>query len=230
MHYRDLIQSGQEGVDSQIQCWGLYGQGFTQRHVGQLDEAVAALQASLELAKTIPDHAFRIMAAADLARCYLQQGALAHTLVAFQESEEFYVANLGGDTYASLRNGLAEAYLLAAEQSDSTERADWLRKAGRGCQAALKQGKAFRGGLPEAMRLQGTYELLRGNPAIARKWWQRSLTLAEKMGQRYDLGMAYLEIGRRLGDREHLERAEAIFREIGAEWDLKRTQQALEKL
>jgi len=58
---------------------------------------------------------------------------------------------------AALRNGLAEAYLLAAEQSDNTARVDWLRKA----------------------------------------------------------------------RRAHLERAEAILAEIGAEWDLARAREAL---
>jgi hypothetical protein len=40
------------------------------------------------------------------------------------------------------------------------------------------------------------------------------------MEQRYDLGMAHLEIGQRLGVRDHLEQAQAIFAEVGAEWDL----------
>ena len=79
------------------------------------------------------------------------------------------------------------------------------------------------------MRLRGTYEWLRGKPAAAQKWWQRSLALAEEMGQRYDLGMTHLEMGQRLAERAHLERAEAILAEIGAEWDLARAREALER-
>ena len=75
--------------------------------------------------------------------------------------------------------------------------------------------------------LQGRYEWLRGKPAAAQKWWRRSLALAEEMGQRYALGMTHLEMGQRLGERAHLERAEAIFAEIGAEWDLARAREAL---
>jgi hypothetical protein len=77
------------------------------------------------------------------------------------------------------------------------------------------------------MRLQGTYESLRGKPAAAQKWWQRSLAPAEEMGFRYDLGRTHLEMGQRLGKRAHLERAEAIFAKIGAEWDLARAREAL---
>ena len=128
---------------------------------------------------------------------------------------------------ASLRNGLAEADLLAAEQSTGTERAEWLKKAGRACRAVLKHGKAFRGGLPEAMRLQGTCEWLRGKPGAAKQWWERSLSVAQEMGQRYDLGRTHLEMGRRLGQTEHLEQAAALFAEIGAEWDLMQAREAL---
>lgn len=128
---------------------------------------------------------------------------------------------------AALRNGLAEAYLLAAEQSDNTARVDWLRKARRACRDALKQGKTHRPGSPEAMRLRGTYEWLRGKPAAARNWWQRSLALAQEIGQPYDLRVTHPDMGRRLGERAHLERAEAILAEIGAEWDLARAREAL---
>jgi hypothetical protein len=37
-------------------------------------------------------------------------------------------------------------------------------------------------------------------------------------------------MGRRLKDLEHLRRAEAIFTEIGAEWDLAETRRLLERV
>ena len=54
--------------------------------------------------------------------------------------------------------------------------------------------------------------------------------MAEQMGMRYDLAMTHLEMGRRLNDREHLDKAEAIFAEIGAKWDLAETRRLLERL
>jgi hypothetical protein len=44
--------------------------------------------------------------------------------------------------------------------------------------------------------------------------------LHRRMGLRYDEGMALMEMGKRLGERAHVEQAEAIFAEIGAEWCL----------
>lgn len=226
---REVVRTGRDGADPQVQCWGLSTQGFVQWRLGQFDEAIAALREGLELAKTIPDHAFRISASADLGRCYLRQGCLEEAQIAFQESQRFYVTNIGGDSYVSLRNGLAEAYLLAVEKHGQNERTDWLRKAKRACRDALKQGNVFRPGLPEAMRLKGICEWLRGRHAAAHKWWRRSLALAEEMEQRYDLGVTHLEMGQRLGEHAHLERAEAILAEIGAEWDLARAREALGK-
>jgi len=58
---------------------------------------------------------------------------------------------------------------------------------------------------------------------------ERSLALAEKMGQRHESGMTLLEMGQRLDERKHLERAEALFGEIGAGWDLARARESLEE-
>jgi tetratricopeptide (TPR) repeat protein len=208
----------------------LSAQGLVQQRLGQFDRAIVALQEAFELAEAIPDHGFHISTLADLGRCYVHKGDLEAGLAALWKSQEFYAPHLGADSYAPLRNGLAEAYLLIAEQRDKTESTDWLKRARRACEDALRQGKVFRPGLPEAMCLQGRYEWLRGKPAAAPKWWQRSLLLAEEMGQRYDMGVTHLEMGRRLGERAHLERAEAILAEIGAEWDLARVREAIKAI
>jgi len=134
---------------------------------------------------------------------------------------------LRGYTITPPCNALALAYLVAAEQAVGFDRLSWMRKARRACRAALKQGKAFCGGMPEAMRLQGRYAWLKGRRRAAQRWWQRSLVLAETLGARYHLAMTHLEIGERLGDRAHLERAEALLVETGTQEDLARAQELL---
>jgi tetratricopeptide (TPR) repeat protein len=224
---QDLVRLGQEGADRQVRCWGLAVQGFVQQRLGQLDDAIAALREAHALARLTTDLTWSISTSADLGRCYLRQGDLDEALAALDTSLGFYAPYLGGDSYASLRNGLAEAYLFAAEQRSGTEKVEWLKKANGACRDALKQAKAFRPGMPEAMRLWGTCLWLRGKPVAAEKWWRRGLALAGEMGQRYDEGLAHLEMGRRLGDRAHLERARAILAGIGAELDLARAREAL---
>jgi len=82
---------------------------------------------------------------------------------------------------------------------------------------------------PAAMCPQGTYEWLRGEPSAAQKWWQKSLAEAERIGLKYDIGMIHLEMGKRLGDRVYLEKAEVIFAEIGPELDLSKARELLQR-
>ena len=62
------------------------------------------------------------------------------------------------------------------------------------------------------MRLQGIYEWLTGKRAAAQQWWLRSLAEAERMGLGYDVAMTHFEMGQRLGERTHLEKAEDVIR------------------
>jgi hypothetical protein len=85
-------------------------------------------------------------------------------------------------------------------------------------------------GLPEAMRLQGTCEWLRGRRGAAQRWWRRGLSFAQQNGIGYEVGMIHLEMGCRLGEREHLEKAAALFEEMGSECNLGTARGALEAL
>ncbi|MGZ3495635.1 MAG: tetratricopeptide repeat protein, partial [Thermodesulfobacteriota bacterium] len=227
VYAKDLARFGQDAGDLQILCWALVCLGNVQIRMGCFNEADANLKRAIELSELIPDHFFRVHAGYGLGRSYLFQHDLGQALAVLVETERFRVEKNVKWRFPFLFNGLVWAYLLAAEQSDQNERKNWLRKAGRSCREALGQGKKYRIGLAEAMRLKGTYEWLRHKPASAQKCWQKSLGLAEKMGMRCELGMIYLEMGQRLKERVHLEKAETIFSEIGAEWDLGQTRKLL---
>ena len=166
-----------------------------------------------------------------MGQCYLRLGDVDQALSVFGECQRLSVEYnlMKSPVLTRFRNGLAEAYLLAVEHSDNTESAGWLKKAGKACKVALKKGKVYLPGLPEAMMLRGRYEWLRGKHKAAENWWRRSLALAEKMGVRYDLGRTLLELGQSIGERGHVERAETIFAEIGAQWDLAKAQEALKR-
>jgi tetratricopeptide (TPR) repeat protein len=227
---REMVRVGQEGSDLQVECWGLYLQGCCLQRLGLLDEAVSSLQEAVGLADKVPDYSSRVGAGGALGRCYLRQGALEQGLDILRSSQQVYAEHgAAWSNDCELYEGLIEAYLLAVEQSDGAERTDWLRKAKGACRGALRRGKAARFRLPAAMRLRGTYEWLRSKSAAAQKWWHRGLALAEEMGQAYDAGMIHLEMGQRLGDRSHLERAVAFLGETGAEWDLAQAREALKK-
>jgi tetratricopeptide (TPR) repeat protein len=213
-----------------VQCWGLWIQGNAQRHLGQLDQAVLTLKEAVELAQRSQVHLFYKLGLEELGQSYLRQGQLELALKSQETLLRYHAEHPKTTASFPLYNCAAEAYLQAVERCTDAEQKEWLKRAEWACRKLLKHGQKFNAQMPDAMRLRGTYEWLKGKPTAAQTWWQRSLAFAEKIGQRYDIGLAHLEIGKRLGDREHLQQAKAIFTEIGAQWDLKQTQQALEKL
>ena len=211
-------------------CWGLVEKGRVQRWRGRWEEARAALTRGAEVATAIPDSWTHAQVYGELGQLYLGQGDLEQALSALREGQRLRRKYRVRYVHATpVINGWAEAQLQAAERGDGAERRDWLKKGRQACQDSLKHCRIYRGGLPEAMRLQGTYEWLEGKSSAARKWWERSTDQAEELGQPYDLGRIHLELGCRLDDRTHLENAESIFAEIGAEWDLAQARKALGK-
>lgn len=226
---QDLARFGEDSADRQAQCWGLSRRGFARRSLGQLATSITDLSRSMELARSISDYQTYVDAGGELGQCYLRQEDLPPAFVLFENCRRTSIErNLKKSAVTTrFRNGLAEAYLLSAEQAGDIERTDWLKKAGRACREALRQGKAYLPGMPEAMMLQGRYEWLRARFGTAKKWWQRSLALAEELEVHYDLGRTHLEMGWRLGERAHLESAEIIFAAAGAEWDLAHTRDLL---
>jgi tetratricopeptide (TPR) repeat protein len=214
----DVVRLGQDSGDPQLIGFGLQELGFITRRLGRLDEAAGHLQQAIQVSDAIPDYLTRVRVGSELGRCYLDQDQPQAALSALTQAQRICAAhNLRSFAITPLRNGLAEAHLRMAEESRAPERAQWLAQAGNTCQAALKQGKVFRGGVPEAYRLKGIHEWLRGRKDAARGWWQRSLADAEVQGLKYDAAMAHLEIGRRLHDHQHLSSAQAIFAEIGVQ-------------
>jgi tetratricopeptide (TPR) repeat protein len=229
---QDLIRFGQDGADLLVLCLGHDVLGFVHQLTGQLEVAISYQQKAIELAEAVPDILTRIGAGAKLAQSYLRLGKLQPALDALEASHQLSLRHKEPHHFASLSNATADAYLFAAEQGPigEPERVKWKEKAGRACQSALKQGRAFRGRRAEALRLLGRYEWLSGRYAVAHKWWQRSLVEAEELGMRYELGRTHLEMGQRLGDRADLEKAEAIFSRIGVELELARARELLSAL
>jgi len=220
-HAQDLVRTGEEVANLWALCAGKEMLGIVRRHQGHLEEAASHLQHAAALAGQIPDYMSLVESSGELGKCYLRQGQWRRALEVLEEQQQVATEHdVRGDSLGRFLNSLAEAYLTAAEQADPSSKQDWLRRANRACRKALKQSRAFRPAMPEAMRLRGRYEWLKGDHNAARKWWQRSLARAEAMGHRYDLALTHLEIGRCLDECPSLERAHALLADIGAEWHL----------
>jgi tetratricopeptide (TPR) repeat protein len=178
----------------------------------------------------VPDHISLLNASGVLIRCHLAKGQLEEALSAIEVSQELLPSSAVVENNPIMGNGISEAYLGAVENDTGTARQDWLKKAKRNCSSMLKVTKSNRTALPDSLLLQGRYEWLRGKSIAAEKWWGKAMDESRRLKDPYMEGMVHLEIGRRTGDREHLQQAESILREIGAEFDFAAARAALADL
>jgi class 3 adenylate cyclase/tetratricopeptide (TPR) repeat protein len=226
----ELIRFGRDANDPDIWCMGLLSLGWAQERRGEFEASLASLDKAIELAEAVPAHISRIFAGSLLGRCYFRLGDVERSITVLKHAEDYRTAHGVRGYECETPLALFATFLAAAEQGTGVDKEEYLSRAKRASKEVFRSAKVYRYCLPEAMRLQGKYEWIRSKSSSAQEWWQKSIKTAEEMGARYDLGMAHLEMGHRLNDRDHLERAEAIFAEIGAQFDLSQTRDALEGL
>ena len=226
---REGILLGVETGDRLTEVWWQAWEGELLFLAGEMVAGEEGMRRSVDAMLAMMDLRIGAKVAGRLAACYLAQGRLgeAQTLLAeYREHLRSYGIAGGNASFVIL--GSAAAGLAEAERADDAARGAKLRDARRACRAALKQVRVDRTAAVPACRARGTYEWLRGRPGRAEKWWQRSLAHAERLGCRYEGALTTLEIGRRSGDRVHLERAEAEFAAMGAKFWLAQTRELLQ--
>jgi tetratricopeptide (TPR) repeat protein len=202
----------------------LYALGALAEAEANLRPAAVQLLASRDLAEVAK-------ANARIAHCYLRQGRLeeARTILA-EETVRVRESGARGYFARNVRTANAAAALLALERADNADRSGALKEAKTACRDLLREARVDTGALTPAYRMQGTCQWLCGHKGKATNWWGKSLEHAQKLGARYEGALTRLEMGRRLGDRTHLEAAEASLAEMGAAWDLAEARKSLQEL
>jgi class 3 adenylate cyclase/tetratricopeptide (TPR) repeat protein len=217
---QQLIRVGQETAHQLLLGFGLYVQGRVLCQTGRLDEAIAGLQQAVAVFGAMPDYHGVADAQGVLGQCYLRQNRIADAVKVLEESTNVIAVHaLRGHQITVPRNALTEAYLGVAEHAQGVDREVALKKAQEASHVSLRQGKTFRGGLPQAMRLEGTRSWMTGRYRAAQMWWTRGRKLAEELGIRYEMAMTVIEMARRMGDRQDLDRAERLLTDLGATAD-----------
>jgi serine/threonine protein kinase len=130
---------------------------------------------------------------------------------------------------------LAEAALglwEAAASGPPEERAALGKLAQRAVRGAEVYAGVFPIGKPFALLWSGRYAAIAGDAGKARRAWERCLAEAQRMGMPYEQGRAHLELGRLPAGAEperrgHLEKAAALFAELGTQPDEQRAAEAL---
>jgi predicted ATPase len=199
--------------------------------MGLLREAEDHHRRALHLTLQANDLADALLCHADLAHNLSRQGRFEEAVQALRDARRLVEANprirlLYNTHYQTYT---AEINLLLLEQgrglngellADGESNEETWQAAVSACKQARKSVKLYRGAAVSAYRSQGTYEWLRGRPRRAEKWWRKSVAASHKTGLDYQLGLTYLEMGKRLKDRARVEAAADIFRRSEAGFDL----------
>jgi len=212
-------------------------QGRVKMLQGQFDEAIASLDAALELSADAVDpltmvhakiSAWGFLAGAHLRHADLQQARrAAETTDALMAEIKASVLQLHLPSVY-----VVEVYLAlwaAADDFTAAERKRFAEKARRMCRGLRMTRYAARA---RALRCQGLYEWQAGRPAKAQQAWRQSLELAERLRMPFELAQAHYDIGSRLAEGDparltHLTQARDIFARIGAQYDRALAEKAL---
>ena len=133
-------------------------------------------------------------------------------------------------------SGISEAYLMLLEHPDQSE-ADLpaLKKSLKIALAGLRTfARVFPMARPHTSRIEGWNAHLNNQPDAAKRFWEKSLAGAEKIGKAYEQGLAHFDIGRFSPSgspehKQHLEQAITLFESIGAAYYAHRAQAELTK-
>ena len=220
-HAEDLVRTGKDSGDNHVLMWGVYARGVLRVTTGPLDEAATCVSTTRALCIENSVARGQVGAAGVLARCRLLQGRLDEAEAMLRESLALIESrHLRGTWSAEPFNGFAELCLLRAASLAGSARRGALRESARACARALRCAKVHAAPwLPEALRLCGRLDWLRGRGAAAHRRWQASLHEAERVGLPIERARTLLMMGEHLSDVARVDEAMAVFDACGARVD-----------
>lgn len=106
--------------------------------------------------------------------------------------------------HSHLSRFLLDLYYLdrSLAAGKTKERRSLVDKAGRSGKAAVKTAASYAPIQTETYKLMGVYYWLTGNQGKALRWWDKSIKTALRLKARVELARTYMEIGKRLNDKE----------------------------
>ncbi|HLO17434.1 MAG TPA: AAA family ATPase, partial [Anaerolineales bacterium] len=221
--------------------WSLYGQGHNLLMLGQMEDAILDLEASLTiLMKSAEDKILNTSLYGALSLVYLRKGQFDRALenaVAHQKNATPPSASSIMSYYSAILDallGLYEGFISGNIQLSDVETVQLKQLVGR-IPKSLNTMKNLPANQAGVWLYKGIYDNLSGKQKAASADWTKSLEYAERFNQPYELGRASYELGRHLSAdarsrREYLERACAVFERLGTTYELNLTKAALQEL
>lgn len=217
-------QLGRMGNNMELQLWDLCGQIMIHTALGKFD----ALQISLDKSKHLlpdiqgssPSELFLTAYQAKLA-LVLKQWDKAETDT--KKLEQIWSLSPMPVFWSIFGKTIcAEVPLtqwkLAHSSTDPAKINYWRSAAKRACGALTQFARLIPIGKPDALRCQGDYDWLNGNPAKAQRNWQASLEAATQLSMPHQAALAHWSLGHLPGPQQsvHRQAAREILEGLGA--------------
>lgn len=225
--FLSLIRSARESGNQQHLAWGLYGAARSMIPLGEVDAAIPLLEEARAALATQEELPSKIITLGLLASAYLRRGDLDRATRAADEAS------------ARIRENRLIAYAIVTGYAGVAEvyEARW-EKTGQGRPASARAVRDLRVlalALPVAApcyhRFDGRLRAVDGDARGARAAWERGLAIAERLEMPWDEATLRLHLARLAPGsapaRAHLERARALFGEMGCPQELGEIDQLL---
>jgi len=236
------IYHGTVNKDSpQAQAWALYGQGHNLLMLGQTDDAIRNLEASLRVPmKGTEDKILNASRYGTLSLAYFRKGQFDQAFENVVEQEK----NATVPTSASIIHfyaGLFDAILglyegtMTGKIHLADSNAAKLNQLMRRMPKSLNTMKHLPANKASIWLYEGIYYILIGKYKNAVTAWTKSMEYARRFNQPYELARASYELGHHpsleiSARRQYLEEACALFARLGTPYELTLTKSALEGL
>ncbi len=145
-----------------------------------------------------------------------------------------FAINWLGDYYTACFEYDLHCLEQAVLKKDPILFSEYKKKAVYSGMTAVKHAKKVASERTETSKFMGIYYRLINNPRKALQWWRKAIEQGEQLNARIELSRTYFEVGKHLQSKqstdamlngvtaaEYLERAKAMFEEMGLTWDLK---------
>jgi tetratricopeptide (TPR) repeat protein len=232
--FAESAEAGRRNAQLAFTAAGLTGLAVTALrlgHAGSDQEALAQVQAALDMLSESSEPTFRIMAFGVAAVAWLRRGY-------WQLAQEAAEKGLGlmieypqaGHFALEGFTGVAEVFLTLWEMNPDSTSEFYAKAAQQSCKSMHKFAQIVAIARPRAWIYQGWYYWLNNKADKAVKAEESAIADAQQLKMPYDEAMARYHMGRFMNKsdakrREHLTQAEAIFDALNAFGDVSRVQQ-----
>ncbi|MBV8665483.1 MAG: AAA family ATPase [Burkholderiaceae bacterium] len=184
---------------------------------GDYEGAIRELGSAIDIYAVTGNVSSSVSALCEMARSHIMIGNFDEAEKWTAEIDAIDLSLLRGSLATWAIMGKAQVLLMLAESGREASRNRFLVAAAEACRVATRYAKRIKDyGCVESLRLEANLAWLQGKRGKAEALWHKALIDAEQKGYKPVLADTNLDLGQRLGRRDNLLKAQALWAEIGS--------------